>query len=247
MVRASVDETPGWRQTTLVQVAASAAAVVTPVGIGWALVNQRFLVRHGTQEPDARAATGLNVILTLTSHVALLVVMALVLPSLTLPTVAPTQKRIFVDIVVVAAAVGGIAIWIPRSRRRILSSVGPTLEAVPDLLRNPRRSGMMVLAALAANLAFGLSLYGAVAAFGAAASPVGVLVAYLVGATVSAIAPTPGGVGAMESALVASLTRVGIPAGQAVGATLAFRLASFWVPLAIGAVILRVYRKRSWL
>lgn len=49
----------------------------------------------------------------------------------------------------------------------------------------------------------------------------------------------------MEAALISALTRIAVPGGQAVAATLAFRLATFWLPLAIGSVLLHRLRRRG--
>ena len=57
---------------------------------------------------------------------------------------------------------------------------------------------------------------------------------YLAGAAVASISPTPGGLGAMEAALVAGLTAVGAPTGPAVAGVLAFRLLTFWLPILPG-------------
>ncbi len=244
-VRASVDAPPPWGRTTIVQVAASAAAIVTPGGVGWVAINQSYLQKEGVNEATARAATGLNMVLTFVSHVGLLLILLPFLPALTLPTVAPPQRRLFVDVVVAITVVVGVLVWIPHVRRRTISAVKPILEAVPGVVRNPKRSARMIVAAAGANAAYALALFGAVAAFGPAPPPSGVLVAYLVAATVAAIAPTPGGLGAMEAALVSALTRLGVEGGQAVAATLAFRLASFWLPLAAGAVALHQVRRRG--
>ncbi|MBK5265936.1 MAG: flippase-like domain-containing protein [Acidimicrobiia bacterium] len=69
---------------------------------------------------------------------------------------------------------------------------------------------------------------------------------YMVSATVASISPTPGGLGAMEAALVAGITRLGVPAGEAVAAVLSFRVATFWLPLPVGAWLLRLARRREW-
>lgn len=247
MVRVSVDAPPAWGRTTAVQVAATAASVVTPMGVGWVVVNEGFLRRQGTDEPTARAATGLNMVLTLVSHVGLLLVCLPFLPILKLPSIPPPQQRIFVDVAVVVAVALGLLFWIPRSRKRILTAIGPTLRAVPKVVSNPRRSVLMVVGAVAINLSYAFALYGSVAAFGPAPPALGVLVVYLLAATVAAVAPTPGGLGAMETALVSALTRISVPGGQAVAATLAFRLATFWLPLAIGGLILRYARGSQWI
>jgi undecaprenyl-diphosphatase len=216
------------------------------MGVGWVVVNEGFLRREGIDEGAARAATGLNMALTVASHVGLLLLALPLLPTLHLPTITPPQRRIFVDAAVAVAVILAVVLWIPWTRSRVLDVVRPALRAVPAVLGDPARSVRMVGGAVATNLAYAIALYGAIAAFGPAPAPLAVLVVYLLAATVAAIAPTPGGLGAMETALVAALTRVAVPGGQAVAATLAFRLASFWLPLAIGSVVLRVARHREW-
>lgn len=247
MVRSSVDRPPPWTRTLEVQVAAGAASVLTPMGVGWVAVNEGFLRRQGVDHGTARAATALNMALTVISHVGLLLLTLPLLPTLTLPTISPPQRRVFVDVAVGLAVLLGVALWIPWTRRRVIDVVRPALEAVPAVLGDPARSLRMVAGAVATNLAYALALYGSVAAFGDAPVPLAIVVVYLLAATVAAIAPTPGGLGAMETALVAALTRAAVPGGQAVAGTLAFRLASFWLPLAIGAGVLRIARRREWI
>ena len=63
MVHASVPSPPSWGRTLLVQVAAGFASTVTPVGLGWFTVTQASLQQAGTDAAEARAATGLNLVL----------------------------------------------------------------------------------------------------------------------------------------------------------------------------------------
>lgn len=243
MVRASVARSMPWRPTILVQLAATAAGVLTPMGAGWATVNQRYLQKRGVDDATATASTGLNMLLTIVCHVGLVVLLIPFLPVLTLPTVDPPQQRILLDGVVVVAVTLGVGWQLPRVRARTISIMGPILGAASEIFGNSRRASSMAAAAVASNLAYGLALYGAVAAFGPAAPPLGVAVAYLLAATVASIAPTPGGLGAMEAALISALTRLGVPGGQAVAATLSFRIATFWLPLGAGALVLSRLRR----
>ena len=66
--------------------------------------------------------------------------------------------------------------------------------------------------------------------------------AYLVAAAVAAASPTPGGLVAMEAALVVGLTAAGAPAGPAVAGVLAFRLLTFWLPILPGWLAYRRLR-----
>ena len=57
-------------------------------------------------------------------------------------------------------------------------------------------------------------------------------------------AVTPGGLGFVEAGLTATLALAGVKTGDAVLATLAYRLFSYWVPLPLGLVAAAVHRRR---
>jgi glycosyltransferase 2 family protein len=61
---------------------------------------------------------------------------------------------------------------------------------------------------------------------------------YLVGSAVATAAPTPGGIGAVEAALIAGLTAAGLDKAIAVPAVFLFRLATFWIPILPGWIAL---------
>ena len=71
-----------------------------------------------------------------------------------------------------------------------------------------------------------------------------VLLAYAVAAVLSMIPITPGGVGFVEAGLVAMLTLAGIPGDEALLATLAYRVVSYWLPLPAGLVANLLFRHR---
>ena len=57
---------------------------------------------------------------------------------------------------------------------------------------------------------------------------------YLTASSVASAAPTPGGLGAVEAALTAALTGVGVPPADALSAVFLFRLMTFWLPVPFG-------------
>ena len=101
---------------------------------------------------------------------------------------------------------------------------------------------MLVLAACAAGTtatsAAGLvvSLHAA----GASPSPAGVATVYLASSAAAALIPTPGGIGAVEAALVAGLIGIGVMPGPALAGVLVFRLVTYVIGLVPGAVAYRV-------
>jgi undecaprenyl-diphosphatase len=69
---------------------------------------------------------------------------------------------------------------------------------------------------------------------------------YMGAAAIAAAAPSPGGLGAIEAALVAGLTGIGMQAGPAVSAVLLYRLATYWLPVAPGWLAWRVLQRRDY-
>jgi uncharacterized protein (TIRG00374 family) len=71
-------------------------------------------------------------------------------------------------------------------------------------------------------------------AFGADLPVATAAAVYLAGAAVASAAPTPGGVGATEAALIAGYTAAGVDASVAFAAVMLFRLITFWLPILPG-------------
>ena len=72
----------------------------------------------------------------------------------------------------------------------------------------------------------------------------GVLLAYCVAQILSWLPFTPGGLGFVEAGLTGTLVLAGVNAADAVVATLAYRLVSYWLPLPAGLVAWFVHRRR---
>jgi uncharacterized protein (TIRG00374 family) len=93
-----------------------------------------------------------------------------------------------------------------------------------------------------------LALLAAVAAVGAHPRPSLIVVAYVSAVLLALIPITPGGLGFVEAGLTGVLTLAGIPASEAVLATLLYRLAAYWIPMIAGPfayVLFRVSRHRA--
>jgi uncharacterized membrane protein YbhN (UPF0104 family) len=87
-----------------------------------------------------------------------------------------------------------------------------------ELAREPKRLALIVLGCAGTTLGAALALWASVEAFGGGTTFITVTVVTMVGGTLASAAPTPGGVGAVEAALIGGLAAFGVPA--AVGAAL---------------------------
>jgi hypothetical protein len=89
-----------------------------------------------------------------------------------------------------------------------------------------------------------LALVLAVWGTGQGGSAVGLLLAFVVASILGRIPLTPGGLGFVEAGLTGTLILAGVTAGNAVLATLAYRLVSYWLPIPVGALAYGVHRYR---
>jgi uncharacterized protein (TIRG00374 family) len=84
----------------------------------------------------------------------------------------------------------------------------------------------------------------ALRATGSRPRPSLVLLAYAAAGVLALVPITPGGLGIVEASLSGLLIVAGVPGGKALVATLAYRLASYWLPLLAGPVAYLLFRRR---
>jgi uncharacterized membrane protein YbhN (UPF0104 family) len=232
-------------RTTLVQLASSAANRLAPGGLGGAVTNVRYLQRSGLDRTGAVTAVGLTSAVGFVVHaVGLAAVGIAVSQAGVIHPRLPHNWTVLVA-VAVALALAGLLLGTPFARRRLRPVLATTARGLGELVRSPRRTGVLILAAGFVTGGYILALTAALHAFGAHPSLVTVAAAYLAGAAIGSASPTPGGLGAVEAALVAGLTRLGVAAGPAVAGVLSFRLVTYWLPTLPGALAVRVLRRRQ--
>jgi glycosyltransferase 2 family protein len=238
----AVDPPLALGRTTLVQVASSFANRLTPASLGGIGLNVRYLQRAGMDRPAAVAAVAVNTAAGALLHVlGLLVAAVLVGPFRLHAAHIPRGWPVLVVLAGVLAA-GGLALWSPLGRRRL---VFPALRAGRELagvLRRPGKAAQLLGGSAGVTLSYALTLACCLAAFGVHLPLASTVAVYLVGAAVASVSPTPGGLGAMEAALVVGLTAAGAPTGPAVAGVLAFRLLTFWLPIPPGWLAYRALR-----
>ncbi|MFN8026996.1 MAG: flippase-like domain-containing protein [Acidimicrobiia bacterium] len=75
-------------------------------------------------------------------------------------------------------------------------------------------------------------------------SPALVLLAFVAGSLLGLLPFTPGGLGFVEAGLAGTLALAGISTGDALVATLVYRLLTFWFPIPTGLLAAYVFRRR---
>jgi uncharacterized protein (TIRG00374 family) len=242
---------------------AACERVVPGGGAAGATVEYGMLVRAGIPAP--RVVSGLTVSSLLTFG-ALLVLPVIALPFVLLGRTAVSEKLLaalwvgvglFAVLSAISALLLGserllraVARLLQRLRNWILRRRPPSSD-LPDRVLRERDAILEVLGDRwwqAVLFTVGLwlldlfTLMAALAAVGSRPSIIPVLIAYCVAQVLAQIPLTPGGLGFVEAGLSATLVLAGVSASDAVLATLAYRVFSYWLQLPVGLIAALAFR-----
>ncbi len=220
--------------TTEVMFAQSFLNRFTPANAGGMALRTRYLQRNGI--PLVTAAS--SVAITSGASGVIQVVLALVFfawagsSSSSISGSIPTGMFLAIATMVVLALVG-VAYATTRGRKLLLylrvnlTSAGRDLRT---LAQQPSKLALLFSGALAGKLVNIIAFALTIQAFGVSLSFAVVGAMYITATTIASAAPTPGGVGAIEAALIAGLVGLGVDPGQAAAIVLVFRLFTYWFP-----------------
>ena len=253
-----------WFTVGTSQLASSAVGSIVPGGAATAgAVAYRMLLKTGIRSDDV--ASGLTAT-TIATTATVLAMPIFALPAILGGAAAPhglVQAAYigvagFVAVAILSAAafgwdqplllVGRGVRWVIRRvlRRDTAADLPERLLEQRDRMRESfGRRWLAALSGSVGKVGFDyLALVCCLAAVGARPDPSLVLLAYVAGALLAMIPITPGGLGFVEAGLTGMLALAGVGGHQAVVATLAYRLVSFWLPLPAGGVAYLLYRRR---
>lgn len=229
------------------QLASAFVGKLGPANVGGLALNVRMLQRAGVESAVGSAAVGLMQATGLFVHVLLLAGFVAWSGRTDVEAFTTPDTRIIVGAAVVVA-VAIAATLSPRGRRLLrptLAFIRSGASAIARVFRDPRRVIALFVGGAGVTLANLVALWLTLQAFGGGAEFPRIGVAYLAAAAVANVSPTPGGLGPFEASLVALLTSAGVPGGTAVSVTLAFRLATYWMPIPVGWLAFRSMQRRQ--
>lgn len=240
---ACAGETVTFRNLVIMQFANTFAATTTPAGVGGLALSTRFLQKAGLGTVRATAAVAVQQAVQVITHVALLIFFSVAAG-------ASTDLSHFVPKLTLLYLIGGLALGavgafllVPKLRRWLDTAIRPKIAEVGtdlvELVREPKRFALIVLGCAGTTLGAALALWASIEAFGGGTTFVTVTVVTMVGGTLASAAPTPGGVGAVEAALIGGLAAFGVPTAIAVPSVLLYRVLTVWLPVFVGWPIMR--------
>lgn len=228
------------------QLASSFANRVTPAKVGGVATNIRYFQTSGVPTAVSVTALGVNAIAGLLMHITLTLTFLMLSssgPQSSLPVPSPAVVGIGLG---VAVAVIAVSTAVPLTRTLLRQHVAPQLRAGWASIRTIGRSPLRLLAVFGGSatitLAYLAAMAASLAAFGSTASFPLVALLFLTGSAVANAAPTPGGLGAAEAALIAALSTIE-DASIVIPAVFLYRFVTFWLPIVPGWIALTWLRK----
>jgi uncharacterized membrane protein YbhN (UPF0104 family) len=210
-------------------------------------LNARYLQKCGVDTSAGVAAVGVNSVAGLAVHLAMLVAFfAWAGRGLSNAFKLPSGSKLLLALAVIVAIVGLVLATRPGRRLasgKLVPGLRSAAASLRQVARRPGKMTMLVGGSALVTLAYIGALAASIEAFGGGPGFVLIGAVYTGAAALAAVAPTPGGLGAIEAALVAGLAGVGMSSGLAVSAVLLYRLATYWLPVAPGWVSLRLLQR----
>ncbi|MFE2330285.1 YbhN family protein [Streptomyces sp. NPDC059385] len=235
-----VPERVSFLRTVVAQVAGSFVKLVAPAAVGGVALNTRFLQRAGVRPGLAVASVGASQLFGLASHILLLLSFGYLTGTEKTPEMTPSRTVIaglltVAVLVLVVTAVPFMRKFVVTRVRALFAGVVPRML---DVLQRPQKlmtgiGGMLLLTGC-----FVMCLDASIRAFGGGEtiSLASIAVVFLAGNALGSAAPTPGGIGAVETTLTLGLIAAGLEKEVAISAVLLFRLMTFWLPVLPGWV-----------
>lgn len=224
--------------TLLAQVAASFFNRVAPAKVGGIAANIRYLQKSGVEPAVAIAGVGLNNVAGVVVHVLLIVIFVTTAGRSATDAISlPSGESLLIGLLIFLTAAGAVML-LPWGRRlwlrRVLPIVRKSGSGIVAVAASPAKLLLLFGGSLVVTMSYAFAVWYSIAAFGGGIGFVAVTAVYLAGSALAQVAPTPGGVGAAEAALIAGLTAFGLSSTVAVPAVFLFRIATFWLPVLPG-------------
>lgn len=234
-------------QVVELQLAQSFLNRFTPANSGGMALRIRYLQKRGVDLGGAAATIALSSAASAVGQVVVIGTFAIWAGS-TSDNVGfrlPAANTVFVVLLVVTVLAG--LIWFtPWGRRVIAKRVETSLQQVwttfKELAATPSRFVNLFVLTILGKLVTIVAFTESARALDIAVSFPKLGLLYLTASSVASAAPTPGGVGAVEAALAAALTGIGVDSAQALSAVFLFRLVTYWLPVPFGYFALRRIR-----
>jgi glycosyltransferase 2 family protein len=245
------------RPMTILQPAVAFISFAVPGMAGRVTMEGAFLYKYGVA-PTVSVTKGAVDAFSGFLVQAVILILAFLTGALTLAQPASSSSSdgsgsdgvawgIIALIVGLAIATVVVVLKVKKVHDRVVPEVRKAWEALAEVLRSPRLALGLLGSQLAVQLLWGLALWLALTALGAHLSLISCTAVVVATALLQGLVPVPGGIGVSEAVMSAFLVPLGVSAEVAIGATVIWRVATFYLPATEGFFAAKYLQKRGYL
>jgi len=234
VLRGAAGRLIGWGRTLLVTVASSYANRATPSAMGRTMLDTAYLQETGLEAGEAEQAVATGAAAGAVVHLIVFVLVGIGV------IVAPRSGRAAFDItggVVAALAVvilaAGLAWW-RGDRQGWTARLRRGARGLREVLTSPTRAARLLGGSAVVTLGYTIAFVGATLTVIPHTAGLGAALVYLAALPVASLLPVPGGVGVLDTLLVAGELLDGASVVPAIVAVLLFRLITYWLVILPG-------------
>ncbi len=113
------------------------------------------------------------------------------------------------------------------------------VESIRNITTPGRELALAAAASFAVTLTYIACLYASFQVFDIKLGLTAAIFVYASAVIARSVVPTPGGLGPLEAAMIASMVGLGTSSEQAFAAVIIYRLATFWIPIPFSVLAYR--------
>lgn len=228
----------------IVQLAGGFANKLAPAGLGNMALNSRFLTKNKHTIWQATTVAVTNNIIGFIGHMMLLLGAGMLLWQNPFPAISLrlSASLVFLTFLMCFAI---LLLIFRHLRRKIIISIKNISKSLSHYSgRLNHLLGALTLS-VCITYSYTLILFLCVDATGAHITLFEALAVLTAGVFGNSVAPTPGGIGGAEAALVVALAAIGLPASICLASALLYRFITYWLPILPGLFAFQFINKNK--
>ncbi len=229
------------REITLVQTAGSFINHFLPFNIGGVNLISKYYIKRGVRSSEAIVVSLLPILFGILTTVLTIAVISPITITNYINHVHKTKLNqteiIVVGLILIASLL--LVIFFKDKIRGFIKEAVSGLRSINNLKQVINLSLGSILITLSSTFI----LYCAIKAINQPVNLIAIFTLYVTSSLVSNLAPTPGGLGAVEAFLLVGLAATHLSFSQAAAVILIYRFFTFWLPILPGAIAFHIVNK----
>lgn len=234
------------RDATLVQLASSFVSKVMPGGLAGTTLNAKYMTKAGLSPVETSAVISSQAIIGFIMFMLPLGLFLLLHGTNIFDLIdISISKYIVFAVLGVIALSGTFLAFQAKTRSWVKKKITDVFNGIKDINIPSKEYTIAAAASLMVTVAYITCLYLSLQSVGLSIGVTAVILAYATATIAKSALPTPGGLGPVEAALIATLITFGASKVPVISAVLIYRLATFWIPIPFSLLAYQYINKRE--